>query len=316
MLSSDPILELEGLTKVYPGGLKALDNVDLTIRRGEIFALLGPNGAGKTTLIGAVCGLVRPTSGTMRVFGHDLATEWRQARSRIGLVPQELSTDMFEPVKRAVAYSRGLFGLPPNPERIEEILRSLSLWDKRDERIMALSGGMKRRVLIAKALAHEPDLLFLDEPTAGVDVELRKGMWRIIDEMRERGVTVILTTHYIEEAEEMADRVGIISGGRILMVDEKDAMMSRLGRTEAHITLAKPLDALPAELSQLPVELEDGGNKLCYRGGDGTGKGKEEVAALTKALIAAGIDYTGIDTRESSLEDIFVTLLGEDGEAA
>ena len=252
----------------------------------------------------------------MRVFGHDLATEWRQARSRIGLVPQELSTDMFEPVKRAVAYSRGLFGLPPNPERIEEILRSLSLWDKRDERIMALSGGMKRRVLIAKALAHEPDLLFLDEPTAGVDVELRKGMWRIIDEMRERGVTVILTTHYIEEAEEMADRVGIISGGRILMVDEKDAMMSRLGRTEAHITLAKPLDALPAALRQFPVELEDGGNKLCYRGGDGTGKGKEEVAALTKALIAAGIDYTGIDTRESSLEDIFVTLLGEDGEAA
>ena len=252
----------------------------------------------------------------MRVFGHDLATEWRKARSRIGLVPQELSTDMFEPVKRAVAYSRGLFGLPPNPERIEEILRSLSLWDKRDERIMALSGGMKRRVLIAKALAHEPDLLFLDEPTAGVDVELRKGMWRIIDEMRERGVTVILTTHYIEEAEEMADRVGIISGGRILMVDEKDAMMSRLGRTEAHITLAKPLDALPAELRQFPVELEDGGNKLCYRGGDGTGKGKEEVAALTKALIASGIDYTGIDTRESSLEDIFVTLLGEDGEAA
>ena len=223
---------------------------------------------------------------------------------------------MFEPVKRAVSYSRGLFGLPPNPERIEEILRSLSLWDKRDERIMALSGGMKRRVLIAKALSHEPDLLFLDEPTAGVDVELRKGMWRIIDEMRERGVTVILTTHYIEEAEEMADRVGIISGGRILMVDEKDAMMSRLGRTEAHITLAKPLDDLPAELRHFPVELEDGGNKLCYRGGDGTGKGKEEVAALTKALIAAGIDYTGIETRESSLEDIFVTLLGEGGEAA
>ncbi|WP_100261059.1 ABC transporter ATP-binding protein [Qipengyuania seohaensis] len=313
---SDPILELDGLTKVYPGGLKALDNVDLTIRRGEIFALLGPNGAGKTTLIGAVCGLVRPTSGTMRVFGHDLATEWRRARSRIGLVPQELSTDMFEPVKRAVAYSRGLFGLAPDPDRIEEILRSLSLWEKREERIMALSGGMKRRVLIAKALAHEPDLLFLDEPTAGVDVELRKGMWRIIDQMRERGVTVILTTHYIEEAEEMADRVGIISGGRILMVDEKDAMMSRLGRTEAHITLAKPLETLPASLGHFPVELEDGGNAICYRGGDGTGKGKEEVAALTKALIAAGIDYTGIDTRESSLEDIFVTLLGEDEEAA
>ena len=311
----DPILELSGLSKVYPGGLKALDDVDLTIRKGEIFALLGPNGAGKTTLIGAVCGLVRPSSGTIRAFGHDMASDWRKARSRIGLVPQELSTDMFEPVKRAVAYSRGLFGLPPNPARIEEILKSLSLWDKRDERIMALSGGMKRRVLIAKALAHEPDLLFLDEPTAGVDVELRKGMWAIIDEMRSRGVTIILTTHYIEEAEMMADRVGIINRGKLLMVDEKDAMMARLGRTEAHITLAQPLAALPPEIARFPVELEEGGTSLCYRGGDGTGKGKAEVAELTKALIASGIDYTGIDTRESSLEDIFVSLLGE-GEGA
>ncbi len=311
----DPILELIGLSKVYPGWLKALDDVDLTIRRGEIFALLGPNGAGKTTLIGAVCGLVRPTGGTIRAFGHDMASDWRQARSRIGLVPQELATDMFEPVRRAVSYSRGLFGLPPNPARIEEILRSLSLWDKRDERIMALSGGMKRRVLIAKALAHEPDLLFLDEPTAGVDVELRKGMWAIIDEMRGRGVTIILTTHYIEEAEMMADRVGIINRGKLLMVDEKDAMMARLGRTEAHITLAKPLASLPPEIAHFPVELEAGGTSLCYRGGDGTGKGKAEVAALTKALIASGIDYTGIDTRESSLEDIFVSLLGE-GEGA
>lgn len=311
----DPILELNGLSKVYPGGLKALDDVDLTIRKGEIFALLGPNGAGKTTLIGAVCGLVRPSSGTIRAFGHDMASDWRKARSRIGLVPQELSTDMFEPVKRAVAYSRGLFGLPPNPARIEEILKSLSLWDKRDERIMALSGGMKRRVLIAKALAHEPDLLFLDEPTAGVDVELRKGMWAIIDEMRSRGVTIILTTHYIEEAEMMADRVGIINRGKLLMVDEKDAMMARLGRTEAHITLASPLAALPPEIARFPVELEVGGTSLCYRGGDGTGKGKAEVAELTKALIATGIDYTGIDTRESSLEDIFVSLLGE-GEGA
>ena len=311
----DPILELSGLSKVYPGGLKALDHVDLTVSRGEIFALLGPNGAGKTTLIGAVCGLVRPSSGTIHAFGYDLASDWRRARSRIGLVPQELSTDMFEPVERAVSYSRGLFGLAPDRERIEEILRSLSLWDKRDERIMALSGGMKRRVLIAKALAHEPDLLFLDEPTAGVDVELRKSMWAIIDDMRSRGVTIILTTHYIEEAEMMADRVGIINRGKLLMVDEKDAMMARLGRTEAHIALAQPLTVLPPAIARFPVELEQGGTSLCYRGGDGTGKGKAEVADLTKALIAAGIDYTGIETRESSLEDIFVSLLGE-GEAA
>ncbi len=309
---NEPILELDGLTKVYPGGLKALDNVSLTIRKGEIFALLGPNGAGKTTLIGAICGLVRPTGGTMRAFGHDLSNDWRKARARIGLVPQELATDMFEPVERAVAYSRGLFGLPSDPKRIEEILRSLSLWDKRDTRIMALSGGMKRRVLIAKALAHEPDLLFLDEPTAGVDVELRKGMWSIIDEMRERGVTVILTTHYIEEAEEMADRVGIIRKGQLIMVDEKEAMMARLGRTEAHITLAQPVTDLPSSVARYPVEIEKGGTSLCYRGGDGTGRGKGEVAEITKALLAAGIDYTGIEVRESSLEDIFVSLLGEE----
>jgi len=311
----EPILDIKGLSKVYPGGLKALDGVDLSIQPGEIFALLGPNGAGKTTLIGAVCGIVRPTEGRITAFGHDMASDWRKARARIGLVPQELATDMFEPVERAVAYSRGLFGLAPDPARIEEILRSLSLWDKRDQRIMALSGGMKRRVLIAKALAHEPDLLFLDEPTAGVDVELRKGMWAIIGEMRNRGVTIILTTHYIEEAELMADRVGIINRGRLLMVDEKDAMMARLGRTEAHIALAQTLATLPAAIAAFPVELENGGTSLVYRGGDGTGKGKAEVAALTKALIAAGIDYTGIDTRESSLEEIFVQLLGE-GEVA
>ena len=313
---NEPILELDGLSKIYPGGLKALDSVDLTIRKGEIFALLGPNGAGKTTLIGAVCGLVRPSSGSIRAFGHDMATDWRKARSRIGLVPQELSTDMFEPVQRAVAYSRGLFGLAPDPARIEEILRSLSLWDKREERIMALSGGMKRRVLIAKALAHEPDLLFLDEPTAGVDVELRKGMWAIIDQMRDRGVTIILTTHYIEEAELMADRVGIIDKGRLLMVDEKEAMMARLGRTEAHIALARPLSELPPALAGYPIEIEDGGTSLRYRGGDGTGRGKQDVADITKALIQDGIDYTGIDVRESSLEDIFVSLLGEEEQAA
>ena len=309
---NDPILQIDALNKVYPGGLKALDDVDLEIRRGEIFALLGPNGAGKTTLIGAVCGLVTPTSGRIRAFGYDLSSNWRKARSRIGLVPQELSTDMFEPVERAVSYSRGLFGLAPDKARIEHVRRSLNLWEKRGERIMALSGGMKRRVLIAKALAHDPDLLFLDEPTAGVDVELRKGMWSIIDEMRERGVTIILTTHYIEEAELMADRVGIINRGKLLMVDEKEAMMARLGRTEAHITLSQPIGQIPDIISHFPVELEEGGASICYRGGDGTGKGKAEVAELTKALIAGGIDFTGIETRESSLEDIFVSLLGDE----
>ncbi len=308
---SETILEIEGLTKTYPGGLIALDNVDLSIRKGEIFALLGPNGAGKTTLIGAVCGLVRPSAGTMRVFGEDLATNWRAARARIGLVPQELSTDMFEQVDRAVAYSRGLFGLRSDPARIEEILRSLSLWDKRKEQIRALSGGMKRRVLIAKALAHEPDLLFLDEPTAGVDVELRRDMWKLIGAMRERGVTIILTTHYIEEAEEMADRVGVIRQGRILMVDDKSALMSRLGRTEAIISLVEPLAELPASVAALPVTLTKDGRQICYRGGDGSGKGKAEVAALTKALTHAGIDFDGIDIHESSLEDIFVDLVEE-----
>ena len=311
----ESILELNNLTKVYSSGLKALDGVNLSIRKGEIFALLGPNGAGKTTLIGAVCGLVRPTSGTMHAFGHDLSRDWRVARARIGLVPQEMATDMFETVIRAVNFSRGLFGLAPDKARVEEILRSLTLWDKRDSQIRELSGGMKRRVLIAKALAHEPELLFLDEPTAGVDVELRKDMWRQIDMLRARGTTIILTTHYIEEAEEMADRVGIINGGRLLMVDGKAEMMARLGRTEAHITLATPLAELPAAIAAYPVELEQGGIVLRYRGGDGTGKGKAEVAELTKALVRNGIDYVGIDIHESSLEDIFVSLLGEQGAA-
>jgi len=306
---SEEILKIERLTKVYQGGVRALDGVDLTIRKGEIFALLGPNGAGKTTLIGAVCGLVRPSAGTITAFGHDLAKEWRSARSRIGLVPQELSTDMFETVERAVAYSRGLFGHPPDKVRIEEILKSLSLWEKRASQIRELSGGMKRRVLIAKALAHEPELLFLDEPTAGVDVELRKGMWEQIAALRDRGTTIILTTHYIEEAELMADRVGIIRGGRILMVDDKDAMMQKMGTTEAVITLSEPLPALPEALSAFPVTLNEDGLGLCYRGGDGAGSGSEDVAELTKALIAAGIDYRGIDVHDSSLEDIFVDLL-------
>jgi len=305
----EPILQIRGLTKTYKGGFAALKGVDLEIRRGEIFALLGPNGAGKTTLIGAVCGLVRPTGGTIHAFGQDMGRRWRTLRARIGLVPQELATDMFEPVLRSVSHSRGLFGLPPDPARIEGILKSLSLWDKRDVQIRALSGGMKRRVLIAKAMAHEPELLFLDEPTAGVDVELRRDMWKQIAEMRARGTTVILTTHYIEEAEEMADRVGIIRQGEILMVDDKDAMMKRLGRTEAHITLSEPIAAVPDVLSAYPVTLAQDGRTLTYRGGDGAGQGKADVAAITKALTRAGIDYAAIDQHESSLEDIFVDLV-------
>lgn len=317
---SENILQIDGLTKVYAAkngpGVTALDNVDLSIRKGEIFALLGPNGAGKTTLIGAVCGIVKPSGGTITAFGHDLSRDWRAARSRIGLVPQELATDMFETVYRAVAYSRGLFGHPPDKDRIEEILRNLSLFEKKDSQIRELSGGMKRRVLIAKALAHEPDLLFLDEPTAGVDVELRKGMWEQIAALRERGTTIILTTHYIEEAELMADRVGIIRGGKILMVDDKDAIMQRMGSTEALIELTEPLTSLPDAVAAFPVTLNEDGTVLCYRGGTAQGKGNEEVAALTKALIRAGIDYRGIDVHDSSLEDIFVDLVSEKEEAA
>jgi len=309
MRRMEPILQIRGLTKTYKGGFTALKGVDLDIQKGEIFALLGPNGAGKTTLIGAVCGLVRPSSGSIRAFGEDMHAHWRTLRARIGLVPQELATDMFEPVLRSVTHSRGLFGLAPDPARIENILKSLSLWDKRAVQVRALSGGMKRRVLIAKAMAHEPELLFLDEPTAGVDVELRRDMWKQIAEMRERGTTVILTTHYIEEAEEMADRVGIIRQGEIVMVDDKAAMMKRLGRTEAHITLAERQDQVPPALSGLPVTLSEDGLTLTYRGGDGAGQGKADVAAITKALTQAGIDYVAIDQRESSLEDIFVDLV-------
>jgi ABC-2 type transport system ATP-binding protein len=307
----EPILSIRGLTKTYKNGPRALDNVDLDIRQGEIFALLGPNGAGKTTLIGAVCGLVRPTGGTITAFGQELSHNWRSARARIGLVPQELATDMFETVWRAVAYSQGLFGKPYDGARLEDILRSLSLYDKKDSQIRALSGGMKRRVLIAKALAHDPELLFLDEPTAGVDVELRKDMWQQIAALKERGVTIILTTHYIEEAEEMADRVGIIQGGRILMVDEKRAMMERLGTTEAVIDLAAPLTALPPEIAAFPVELAEGGLRLIYRGGNGEGGGRADVAQLAQALTRAGIGYISLDIHDSSLEDIFVGLLGQ-----
>ncbi|OYW47710.1 MAG: multidrug ABC transporter ATP-binding protein [Novosphingobium sp. 12-63-9] len=305
----EPILDICGLGKTYEGGQVALADVDLAINKGEIFALLGPNGAGKTTLIGAVCGLVRPTTGTIRAFGHDLLRDWRKARARIGLVPQELATDMFEPVGHAVAYSRGLFGRPRDDARVEEVLRSLSLWDKREAKIRELSGGMKRRVLIAKALAHDPDLLFLDEPTAGVDVELRRDMWHQIGALREAGVTIILTTHYIEEAEEMADRIGIIDGGRLKLVEEKHALIDRLGRLEAHIGLEQPLQAVPASLSDLHVDLINEGRTLCFHA-----ETREEretgLARLVQRLSAEHIGFTTLDVKQSSLEDIFVRLTG------
>ncbi|MFC3099368.1 ABC transporter ATP-binding protein [Altererythrobacter lauratis] len=315
----DPILDIRGLVKTYKGGVTALGaagGVDLAIRKGEIFALLGPNGAGKTTLIGAVCGLVRPSGGTISAFGLDVNKHWREVRRRIGLVPQELSFDMFDLVIRQVRYSRGMFGLAPDEARIEEVLRALSLWDKKDEPIRKLSGGMKRRVMIAKALAHDPDILFLDEPTAGVDVELRRDMWEQIDALRARGTTIILTTHYIEEAQEMADRVGVINKGRILLVDDKDAIMAKLGRTEAHFTLDQPMVTIPAALAGFPVALEEDGRRLVYRGGDGTGKGKREVAQLAQELTRHGINFVGMETRESTLEEIFVGLLNDQAQEA
>ena len=312
----ETILDIGGLTKTYKGGVTALAGVDLAINKGEIFALLGPNGAGKTTLIGAVCGLVRPSSGTIRAFGLDVERHWREVRKRIGLVPQELSFDMFDKVIRQVRYSRGMFGCEADEGRIEEVLRALSLWDKRDEPIRKLSGGMKRRVMIAKALAHDPELLFLDEPTAGVDVELRRDMWHQINQLRERGVTIILTTHYIEEAEEMADRVGVINKGRILLVDDKDAMMRHLGTTEARFILSEPMAEVPAVLSGYPVTLEGEGKVLAFRGGDGTGGGRRQVAELAQDLTRNGILYEGLDAHESSLEEIFVNLLHDQSPAA
>jgi ABC-2 type transport system ATP-binding protein len=307
--AQNEVVSIEGLAKTYPGGLAALTGVDLAIRRGEIFALLGPNGAGKTTLIGIVCGLVVPSAGSVRVDGHDIARDWRAARRLIGLVPQELYTDMFESVRDTVAFSRGLFGLPPDPAHIERVLRELSLWDKRDAKIMTLSGGMKRRVLIAKALAHEPKVLFLDEPTAGVDVELRREMWAMVRRLRESGVTIILTTHYIEEAEEMADRIGVIQRGRLLVVEDKQVLMKRLGRRQLTLQLAEPLAELPASLAEWNLSIGNGGRELVLEfesGEEGT-----RVPRLLRRIGELGIEFSDLHTRQSSLEDIFVDLLRE-----
>ena len=304
---SGPILSIRGLKKSYATGVEALKTVDLDIRKGEIFALLGPNGAGKTTLINIVCGIVTPSGGTVLVDGKDHLADYRHARSRIGLVPQELTTDAFESVISTVSFSRGLFGRPRDPHKIETLLKRLSLWDKRKAELRALSGGMKRRVMIAKALSHEPDILFLDEPTAGVDVELRRDMWEIVRKLRADGSTVILTTHYIEEAEEMADRVGVISRGELIAVDEKQALMARMGKKTLDITLADPLGAIPEALGDWNLELEDDGHKLCYRfdsHAERTG-----IASLMSRLGELGIAYKDLSTHQSSLEDIFVELV-------
>lgn len=304
----EPIVSIVGLDKTYQGGFRALKSVNLEIFRGEIFALLGPNGAGKTTLIGIVCGLVQATAGTVVADGHDIARDYRAARAKIGLVPQELATDMFETVWNTVNFSRGLFGKPRDHALIEAILRDLSLWDKRHSKIAGLSGGMKRRVLIAKALSHEPTILFLDEPTAGVDVELRRDMWEMVRRLRDKGVTIILTTHYIEEAEEMADRIGVIDGGQIVLIDEKHAIMERLGRTRVTIGLVSPLNELPPELAFEGLSLADDGTSLVLTL-TGEGDGAADAAELIKGLVAAGIDFRSVDTARSSLEEIFVGLV-------
>ncbi len=301
------VISITDLSKVYASGFTALKNVDLAIRRGEIFALLGPNGAGKTTLINIVCGIVNASGGRVIAAGHDVRRDYRAAREAIGLVPQELTSEAFESVWATVAFSRGLFGKAPNSAYLEKILRDLSLWDKRDARINALSGGMKRRVMIAKALSHEPQILFLDEPTAGVDVELRRDLWGMVRGLRARGVTIILTTHYIEEAEEMADRIGIINRGQIILVEEKRALMRKLGEKQLTLHLQKPLHELPAALASFGLELAHGGDELVYRF-----DAQREPTALVKLLRAVeqqGIDYKDLNTKESSLEEIFVNLV-------
>ena len=302
-----PVISVHGLSKTYDDGLEALKAIDLEISKGEIFALLGPNGAGKTTLIGIICGLVNATTGQVRVAGHDIVRDYRAARSKIGLVPQELSTDAFESVRTTVSFSRGLFGKPSNPGHIEKVLRDLSLWDKRNSMINTLSGGMKRRVMIAKALSHEPEILFLDEPTAGVDVELRKGMWGVVRTLREKGVTIILTTHYIEEAEQMADRIGVINKGELILVDEKAELMRRLGRTQLTIHLLEPISALPEALTNHGVVLNAEGTELIYS--YDARAGRTGIAALLGTMHNEGIRFTDLNTTQSSLEDIFVDLV-------
>jgi ABC-2 type transport system ATP-binding protein len=311
---SDPILSIRGLHKVYAGGVEALKPIDLDIRRGEIFALLGPNGAGKTTMISIICGIVKPSGGQVLIDGKDWQRNYREARKAIGLVPQELTMDVFEPLLSTVSFSRELFGKPPNRARIEEILRELSLWDKRNSILKDLSGGMKRRVMIAKALAHDPDILFLDEPTAGVDVELRRDMWNMVRRLRENGTTIILTTHYIEEAEEMADRVGVINKGELILVEEKTELMKKLGRKVLHLQLAEPLTEIPPVLSDWKLELSDDGGQLTYEfdaKADRTG-----VPSLLAAMRDAGVAFKDLDTHQSSLEDIFVGLIHHEKAAA
>ena len=309
-----PIISIRQLGKTYASGFHALKSVDLDIQRGEIFALLGPNGAGKTTLINIICGIVKPSSGRVVADGHDIVRDYRAARAKIGLVPQELSTDSFESVWSTVSFSRGLFGKPPNPAHIEKVLRDLSLWDKKDSKIMALSGGMKRRVLIAKALSHEPQILFLDEPTAGVDVELRQSMWQMVRGLREQGVTIILTTHYIEEAEEMADRIGVISKGDLIVVEDKAVLMRKLGKKQLTLSLQTPLERVPDALAGLPLSLTEGGLALVYT--FDTQQEETGIATLLKQLAELGIDFKDLHSSESSLEDIFVSLIHSDKKVA
>jgi ABC-2 type transport system ATP-binding protein len=305
-----PIISIQQLSKTYASGFHALKSVNLDIQRGEIFALLGPNGAGKTTLISIICGIVNPTSGTVTADGHDIVRDYRAARAKIGLVPQELSTDAFETVWSTVSFSRGLYGRAPNPAYIEKVLRDLSLWDKKDDKIMTLSGGMKRRVLIAKALSHEPTILFLDEPSAGVDVELRKGMWQMVRDLRSSGVTIILTTHYIEEAEEMADRIGVVNKGELILVEDKAVLMRKLGKKQLSLQLQTPLQSIPAALAGLPLELAKEGHTLVYT--FDTQTEETGIAALLKQLAELGIDFKDLHSSESSLEDIFVSLVHAD----
>ena len=302
-----PVISIQQLSKTYASGHSALRNINLDIRKGEIFALLGPNGAGKTTLISIVCGIVNPGSGTVLVGGHDIVRDYRASRGQIGLVPQELFNDVFETVWATLKFSRGLFGKAPNPAYLEQVLRDLSLWDKKDAKIFELSGGMKRRVMIAKALSHEPSILFLDEPTAGVDVELRRDMWAMVRRLRERGVTIILTTHYIEEAEEMADRIGVISKGEIILVEDKQVLMQRLGKKQLTLQLKQPLSTIPATLADYRLELTDSGHALVF-----SFDGQQEhtgIAELLRDLAAHGIEFKDLKSSESSLEEIFINLL-------